>query len=372
MEEDNFTWQVRYGKKDIKRVDVSKIVDFSGVSEASEDGEVKVAFTNPFDVPDYKPGKKKEDMSVAEKDMEALIKGIEEFGVMVPLIVREKDGKYELLSGYRRKKAVEFINEHRAKKDRIDVPIIVVPNCDDARAKIILTASNTYRRKISLKEQIKACGEAYRTMRKARPDASKEEIAKKVVELFDVLPDNVIRYSMLVNLNDGLLELIGGENEKGTRKRTKSEDKKPGKIRLSRRAGVSLATLNESQQEILLNVLEANKDIAISVELASDIRRKFAEKDKGKGKDNGTNMTEEELKELILGKQGEQSTDNQSKSKSINWNDLLSDIDNKQSKKIFGVLKNFLKKWQEAGSPENFEITSTVQTQQAVESSPEV
>ena len=64
-----------------------------------------MAFINPFDVPDYKPGKKKEDMIVTEKDMEALIKGIEEFGVMIPLIVCEKDGKYELLSGYRRKKS---------------------------------------------------------------------------------------------------------------------------------------------------------------------------------------------------------------------------------------------------------------------------
>ena len=154
---------------------------------------------------------------------------------------------------------------------------------------------------------------------------------------------------MLVNLNDGLLEFIGGKNEKGTHKRTKREDKKPGKIRLSRMAGVSLAKLNESQQEILLNVLEANKDIAISVKLANDIIKEFAEKDKGKGKDDKTNMTEEDLKKFILEKQGkqeeEQATDSQPKSKQINLNDLLSEVDSKKSQKIFGVLKNFLKKY---------------------------
>ena len=239
------------------------------------------------------------------------------------------------------------------------MPIIVVPDCDDTRAKFILTTSNTYRSKISLKEQIKSCGEAYRTMRECSPNKSKEEIAEEVGKLFNVIPDNVIRYAMLVNLNDGLLELIGGENEKGTRKRTKSKDKRPGKIRLSRRAGVCLAKLNEFQQEILLKVLEENKDISISVKLASKIRKEFAEKDKGKGRDDGTNMTEEELKKFILGKQEEQSTDNQSEPKSINWNNLLSVTDNEEPQKIFEVLKDFLKKWREAGSPENFEVMST-------------
>ncbi|MBR2207763.1 MAG: ParB N-terminal domain-containing protein [Synergistaceae bacterium] len=357
MGEKDSTLQGKYEEKKIKFVDVSKLVDFSGEAEATEkDGEVKVSFTNPFDVPDPElvSKKKNEEKTVADKDMEKLIKGIEEFGVMVPLTVRkskDQKNKYELLSGYRRREAVKFINKNRPKENQIKVPIIVEKDCDDARAKFILANSNTCRSKISLKELIKACGKTYRTKREANPNRSKDEIAKEVGELFNVLSDNVIRYSMLINLNDGLLELIGGENEKGTRKRTESKYKSPGKVRLSRRAGVSLATLNEDQQKILLNVLEDNKDLAISVKMASEIRKKFADKPK---------MSEDDLVAFIKGVNEEQSVNNsQPEPKPINLNDLLSETDNKDTQKIFGVLKDFLEKWQEAGSPENFTITAT-------------
>ena len=58
--------------------------------------------TNPFKVSNV----------VDDKDMQDLRKEIEEYGVLVPLIVRvREDGKYELLSRYKRKKAVELINK---------------------------------------------------------------------------------------------------------------------------------------------------------------------------------------------------------------------------------------------------------------------
>lgn len=372
------TWQVKYGKKDIKYVDVSEIDDFSGEVGASKDGEVKVEFKNPFYVPHYdsETDKKNEkDMTVAERDMKELIRGIREFGVLVPLIVREKEGKYELLSGHRRKEAVRFINESRSKKERMKVPIVVVEHCDDNRAKFIVSTSNAHRSKISLKERIKSCAGAYRTMCEAEPDKSHGEIAKIIAELCKVRESNVPRYSMLMNLNDGLLDLIGGEDEdeNRTRKRSRTKDGKAGKIRLSPRAGVFLATLNEDQQKILLKLLENHEDISISVKTASKIRREFKDK---------TTLTEDELLACIEGvneRQPEgQSTENklaknEAEVEQIGFDDLQSYLQlcflDKTPQEINDKVHFLIEKWQEAGSPENFEIKSTAQ--QATESSPD-
>lgn len=353
MEEKKSAWQVKYDKKDIKYVDTESIEDFSGEAEASEDGEVKVNFKNFFDVPDYKRGKKKEDMTVAELDMEELIRGIEEFGVLVPLIVREKDGKYELLSGYRRRKAVKMINEGRMKKDQMKVPIVVVNNCDDNRAKFILVTSNAHRSRISVKERIKSCAVAYRSMCKAEPDKSHKEIAKIISDVCKVRESNVPRYSMLMNLKEELLDLICEEDGKRARKRSKTKDGKAGKIRLSVRAGVFLATLNEQQQKVLLDLLENNEDISISVKMASEIRKKFKDE---------PDLTEGNLLSFIKAGEGGQSeegsAENKSELKPIDLNELQSLAEGMEAEEIYEVMKRFFKEWREVGSPEKFKVTS--------------
>ena len=374
MEEKKLT-QIKYSKQDIKYVPISEIDNFSGEAEASEDGEVKVEFKNPFDVPNYdaETDKKDEkDMTVAERDMKELIRGIKKFGVLVPLIVREKDGKYELLSGHRRKEAVKFINENRSKSEKeMKVPIVVVKECDDNRAKFIVSTSNAHRSKISLKERIKACGIAYRTMCEAEPDKSHGEIAKIVAELCKVRESNVPRYSMLMNLNDSLLDLIGGEDEdeNRTRKRSKTKDGKVGKIRLSPRAGVFLATLNKVQQEILLKLLENHEDISISVKTASKIRREFKDKPA---------LTEDELLACIEGGSEGRFAENkpEPEAEQISFSDLQlylqSCFPDKTPQEISDKVHSLLEKWREAGSPENFEIKSTEQAQAAVEGCSEV
>ena len=44
-----------------------------------------------------------------DEHMNTLIKSIREYGVLVPVIVRQKDeGSYEMISGHRRKKLVNY------------------------------------------------------------------------------------------------------------------------------------------------------------------------------------------------------------------------------------------------------------------------
>ncbi|MBR1438817.1 MAG: ParB N-terminal domain-containing protein, partial [Synergistaceae bacterium] len=155
MEDRELLGQVKYKASDVKEVDISQIIDLAVVrKEQLKDDEAdltEVKFRNPFDVPNYDSeidAKAERDMTVAEKDMKELVRGIREFGVLVPLLVRKTANKnekgqdqYELLSGYRRKKAVDFINESLPEEKKMMLPIIEVPGCDvdDDKAIVVLT-----------------------------------------------------------------------------------------------------------------------------------------------------------------------------------------------------------------------------------------
>lgn len=82
---------------------------------------------------------------IVDNEMREMSKSIEEYGVLVPVLVRPKqDGKYEIISGHRRKKASELAN-----KDSI--PCIIRELTDDEVIQIYTKLSkqemewNTYR-----------------------------------------------------------------------------------------------------------------------------------------------------------------------------------------------------------------------------------
>ena len=324
----------------IKYVDSSELLPFSGKIKGLENNEEDLDVSNPFDVPDGD-----------DPDMKDLRKGIEEYGIMVPLIVRKReDGKYELLSGYRRKKAVDSINEERRKKseEEMKLPIIEASDCDDSKAIVILTTSNTHRKKITLREQIKACGLAYRAMRHQGQESQNEKSTAKLVgEMFNVNAKTVQRYSALLNLNDGLLKIIGGESDNKNKTHYRNSE---GKLKLSRRAGELLSTLEKSQQEIILQFLQDDKN-SITISMASWIKKKF---------NNNPRMTLEELEKVV--EHWKQSHDDEIASQSekthekISIEGLQKYFPNKSTPEIIDKVHSFFNKWQEAGSPENFEI----------------
>ena len=78
---------------------------------------------------------------IDNEDMELLKESVEESGILVPVIVREKgNGKYEMISGHRRKRASELAG--------LETIPCIIKNLDDDEATIIMVDSNLQREKI--------------------------------------------------------------------------------------------------------------------------------------------------------------------------------------------------------------------------------
>ena len=78
---------------------------------------------------------------VEDESLKELADSINENGLLEPLVVRRKEnGRYEMLSGHRRKKALELIGGTEA--------ICNIKNLSDEEATILMVDSNIYREKI--------------------------------------------------------------------------------------------------------------------------------------------------------------------------------------------------------------------------------
>ena len=78
---------------------------------------------------------------VEDEALKELADSINENGLLEPLVVRRKEnGRYEMLSGHRRKKALELIGKTEA--------ICNIKDLSDEDATILMVDSNIYREKI--------------------------------------------------------------------------------------------------------------------------------------------------------------------------------------------------------------------------------
>ena len=76
-----------------------------------------------------------------DEEMLKLIKSVSEYGVLVPAIVRPKsDGRYELISGHRRKRASEYAEKSNLR--------CIVSDLDNDAATIIMVDSNIQRENV--------------------------------------------------------------------------------------------------------------------------------------------------------------------------------------------------------------------------------
>ena len=134
-----------------------------------------------------------------------LAKSIKENGLLNPLIVREKgNGKYEMISGHRRKLALEL--------NGIDEAEAYIKELTDEEATICMVDSNMYREKILPSEKafaykmkleaIKHQGKS--TLAPEEPKLSSEKVGKTLGDS----SSNVKRYIRLTNLIPELLELV--------------------------------------------------------------------------------------------------------------------------------------------------------------------
>ena len=177
--------------------------------------------------------------------------------------------KYELLSGYRRKRVCEKLSEMKKTKTKFQrVPVIII-DCDDDEASTIMTTSNVQRNKANLLEKILSCGRMYRAMRhRGKDKKTKETTADIVSKITGLKMRTVFRYSQLLDLPEAMLQLVGNK--------VKTE---AGDLRLSIHAGEVLSGLTKDQLEVINQVLLSSDDKTVSIQQANKLKKFCAVED---------------------------------------------------------------------------------------------
>ena len=208
------------------------------------------------DFPDH-PFKVRED-----EDMFQLVESIKERGVITPATVRQKeDGRYELISGHRRKKACELAGFETLRCEVVDL--------DRDEATILMVESNFQRSQILPSEKAYAYKMRLDAMKRQAGRPSKNNSAtllqnfggKTTREIIAAESgeshEQVRKYIRLTNLVPELLEFVD-----------------EGRIKM--RPAVELAYLNEDCQRDLVDEIDIN-DCTPSHDQAIRMRKFFEE-----------------------------------------------------------------------------------------------
>ena len=177
------------------------------------------------------------------EDMEQLVESVSRSGVMTPATVRQKeDGRYELISGHRRKKACELAGletlKCEVKELTLDEAIIVMVESNLQRS-VILPSEKAFAYKMRL-EAMKRQGE--RTDLTCSPMGNKlqgkkssDELAEKVGES----KNQIFRYIRLTELVPEILQMVDERQ-------------------IAFRPAVEISYLSEGQQYTLLEAMSYN------------------------------------------------------------------------------------------------------------------
>ena len=145
--------------------------------------------------------------------MREMAESVRRFGVLSPAVARQKeDGRYELISGHRRKKACELAG--------IDKMPVIVRNMDRDEAIIFMVDSNLQRERLlpsekafSYKMRLEAMKrKAGRpSMENASPLATNYSSGRSDLDLAQIVgegKDNIRRYIRLTELTPALLQMV--------------------------------------------------------------------------------------------------------------------------------------------------------------------
>lgn len=225
--------------KNIPKMPLPKLDDlFTTEEERTNDKLEKVIDIKISDIDDFPDHPFK---VIENEDMFNMRDSIKENGVLVPALVRQKsDGRYEMVSGHRRKYASQLANKET-------LPCIVRDLTDD-EAVIIMVDSNLQREEILPSEK----GFAYKMKLEAlshqgkRNDLTSVQLGPKLIRSNELLSNdvgesisNIKRYIRLTELIPELLELV---------------DEK--QIALS--PAVELSFLKDEEQYAVLDCIECN------------------------------------------------------------------------------------------------------------------
>lgn len=209
------------------------------------------------DFPNH-PFKIKEDEAMSE-----MAESIKEYGVLVPVLVRQKaNGSYEMVAGHRRKCASRLAGMK-------EIPCIV-RNLTDDEAIIIMIDSNLQRERILPSEKAYAYKMKLEAMKRQgkRTDLTSTPVARKLkgkesAEILDEQvgegKDTVRRYIRLTELIEPLLDLVD-ENK------------------IAFRPAVELSYLGKDEQEQLLDAMQY-EDCTPSLAQATKIKQ-FSQENK--------------------------------------------------------------------------------------------
>lgn len=173
-----------------------------------------------------------------DEDMLKLIESVSERGVLVPAIVRPKaDGRYELISGHRRKRASECAEKKTLR--------CMVSDLDDDAATIIMVDSNIQRTDIlpsekafSYKMKLDAMNrQGKRTDLTSTPQVSKLRTNEQLAEQVGESREQIRRYIRLTYLVPELLEMVD-----------------EGRIKM--RPAVEISYLDEDNQRDLVDAID--------------------------------------------------------------------------------------------------------------------
>lgn len=171
--------------------------------------------------------------------MREMVESIKRFGVLSPAVARQKeDGRYELISGHRRKKACELAG--------MECMPVIVRNMDRDEAIIFMVDSNLQRERLLPSEKAFSYKMKLDAMKRqgARTDLTSVPMAQKLTsrellaEKSGESQDQVRRYIRLTELTPDLLKMVD-----------------EGKIAF--RPAVELSYLSKEEQTSLLMTMES-------------------------------------------------------------------------------------------------------------------
>ena len=179
-----------------------------------------------------------------DEDMEQLVESIKRNGVMTPATVRLKeDGRYELISGHRRKKACELAGletlKCEVKELTRDEAIIVMVESNLQRS-VILPSEKAFAYKMRLEAMKRQAGRP--TKENYSPVGNNSEFATSSDELAEKVGESknqIFRYIRLTELVPEILQMVDERQ-------------------IPFRPAVEISYLTEEQQYTLLEAMEYN------------------------------------------------------------------------------------------------------------------
>ena len=165
-----------------------------------------------------------------DESFNELMDSIKSTGLLTPLLVRPKEnGRYEIISGHRRKLALELLGEKEVS--------VNIKDLSDEEATILMVDSNISRERILPSEK----ANAYKMKYDAIKHQGKKTSGPEVRKLEDESERNIRRYIRLTHLIPELLDLV--DNSVIHDKRTY--------LTMGIKPAVELSYLNKDEQELV-------------------------------------------------------------------------------------------------------------------------